>query len=766
MPRTSYGDKKRNQAWQLVESLMLRQGTQGVQSHQNNKKQFYLLVEASLSNLAAWSKLTIEGVREAINEHLGEKFLGIVIDHRTQKSGRGAEQWKFELKLWSTDLTNNKQKFYEVWDKAKSHPSPQAEDIKLFQKVRESYCQKILIQHSKMRFLNGNEVEVDQLYVDVWLLDPLPCIFHISRYDLSQTFDLRNDRIGLGNRIRREFGFSVVNEKAKLLILGKPGSGKTTFLKHLAVEWCKGKFQPNMMAVFIEFRRIQHEQPQLLDVISKQLNLSDQDLVKVLLERGELLMLMDGLDELRTSELRREVREQLQQIVENYPKNRFILTCRTKIFESIPAGFTPVEVADFDIRQVKQFVENWFKAGTGAEATQQYEKFERAIKENQALKELTVTPVLLSLMCLVLEHTGKMASDLALLYQKGINLLLSKWNDNKDINGWELGSQTYRKLSVEQKQNLLAEIAARKFENPKNFVLFEQEEIVLQITKYLKLTDSNEGIAVLKAIEAQHGLLIERADELWSFSHLTFQEHFTVKWLIQLPSEQLAKKITNPQWQEVVKKLVESQQPVEKLLHMIELAINTFISKELNLQKILTWVLEQSESIQANYKPASVRCYYFQVTLIICRAHILDCNIDRPISFDFARFLNDELVIASKSLLGNAIDPELAKKLEQLKETLSLYPIQNFVIFQKWWQTNGTGWLKQFYQVCNISHDWQLTNEEAEKLICFYNVNQFLIELMKIAGSANNTICVEIENDLFLPWAELQRRDLNRYVNA
>jgi len=34
--------------------------------------------------------------------------------------------------------------------------------------------------------------------------------------------------------------------------------------------------------------------------------------------------------------------------------------------------------------------------------------------------------------------------------------------------------------------------------------------------------------AVLKSIEAQHGLLVERA-EIYSFSHLTFQEYFTAR---------------------------------------------------------------------------------------------------------------------------------------------------------------------------------------------------------------------------------------------
>jgi predicted NACHT family NTPase len=44
--------------------------------------------------------------------------------------------------------------------------------------------------------------------------------------------------------------------------------------------------------------------------------------------------------------------------------------------------------------------------------------------------------------------------------------------------------------------------------------------------------------AVLKSIEAQHGLLVERARGIYSFSHLTFQEYFTAKQITR-PTAQL-----------------------------------------------------------------------------------------------------------------------------------------------------------------------------------------------------------------------------------
>ena len=320
------------------------------------------------------------------------------------------------------------------------------------QQVQEHCRQKILRLHSRMRLLSGKEIGVDQLYVDLWLLNRSPRTFQVSHDKLLRTFDLRNDRLGLGDRIKRNSGFEVANTASKLVILGKPGAGKTTFLKHLAMSWCNGQFQPGLIAVFIEFRRIRDQNWTLVDAIGKELgiesweqidkllqnrNLSAEEKekekakecreqVKALLKQGKLLMLVDGLDEVPTSDLRRNVQNQLQDIVENYPQSRLILTCRTQIIESIPIGCTLVEVADFSLEQVKQFVQKWFKASghADAEALKCWKTFDNEVDKNPALKELTVTPVLLSLMCLVFQDEGEIPMKSIWLYEKGIKLLL------------------------------------------------------------------------------------------------------------------------------------------------------------------------------------------------------------------------------------------------------------------------------------------------------------------------------------------------------
>ena len=750
--------------------------------------------------LTNWTKandalnLHFEGNKSKLATHLKKKSRTTITAFFSQESLSEPEFRKicFALRL----------NWQEVSAVETIAPTQNEEDW--IEEVRSRCCEKILYQHGKIQLLNQTEIGVDQLYVDVWLLNRPLCAFQPG-LKMMESFDLRNDRLGLGEQIKRNEGMAVAHDKARLLILGKPGAGKTTFLKHLAVDCSNGKFQPNLIPVLIELRKIQSMEWKLLDALSEELSTDNQQ-TQTLLEEGRLLILMDGLDEVPTNSFRRNVQEQLRSLAQE-PKhsgNRFILTCRTQIIEVIPQGFAPVEVAEFKDEQVETFVRNWFCASGQTEAgvEQQWQAFSDTTKHNSALKELTVTPVLLSLMCWVFQDSGELPSQTASLYRRGIRLLLEKWNDRKEIPEWEIGKEVYRKLDPEQKEALLTEIAARKFENPGNFVLFEQADLARQIANFLNLANAREGEAVLKAIEAQHGLLVERADELWSFSHLTFQEYFTIQWLTQLSPEQLAEKIANSQWQEVVKQLVKSQ-PADRLLRLIKRAIDYSVSKDAKSQEFLTWVQEKAKAVNTPYKSAATRAFYFNfacnLDLARALAHdlaraldfALHFNLDFALDFALARGRDLDLALVRDSTIDFALarsldrdfnsdldrniprdlactpNPILINKLQRLRALLPEGFSRQNENLQHWWGTNGQTWIKELCQVMiehrNIGHDWQFTTAQKQTLQQYYDANKFLVELLKQGGAVSEVVRQEIEDNLLLPISTLRERQPEMY---
>ncbi len=144
------------------------------------------------------------------------------------------------------------------------------------------------------------------------------------------------------------------------------------------------------------------------------------------------------------------------------------------------------------------------------------------------------------------------------LYEQGLDILLRRWDEAKGIQR----DKVYRDLDVEHKKELLSQLAAITFERGDYF--FEQSKIQRCIAEYLRtLPDAKtdrailqrDSEAVLKSIEAQHGLLVERARGIYSFSHLTFQEYFTARYFVESSGSQALEKLTNhiteKRWREV-----------------------------------------------------------------------------------------------------------------------------------------------------------------------------------------------------------------------
>jgi predicted NACHT family NTPase len=136
-------------------------------------------------------------------------------------------------------------------------------------------------------------------------------------------------------------------------------------------------------------------------------------------------------------------------------------------------------------------------------------------------------------------------------------------------------------LSVEHKTELLTQIAANTFENSRYF--FAKDEIQEEIAGYIRTlvdapTDSatlrQNSIAILESIPVQHGLLVERAQEIYSFSHLTFQEYFTaqkIKSFIDSHNPQVKKllaNITDKRWSEVFALSVDMRWKADQLLFL------------------------------------------------------------------------------------------------------------------------------------------------------------------------------------------------------
>ena len=164
-------------------------------------------------------------------------------------------------------------------------------------------------------------------------------------------------------------------------------------------------------------------------------------------------------------------------------------------------------------------------------------------------------PLLLTLLCIAYGKLLNFPANRAELYEEAIDALLKEWDVSRSIKRGEI----YEGLSYRRKKSLLSKIAYEAFIQGEYFLKDKKWEkyIAAFIQNFPHVKQENlevDSQEVLQAIVAQHGLIVPRAKRIYSFSHLSFQEYFTAKCLVDNPHlipEIIQNHITDDRWREV-----------------------------------------------------------------------------------------------------------------------------------------------------------------------------------------------------------------------
>ncbi|MBD1829678.1 hypothetical protein NDI47_10545 [Microcoleus vaginatus GB1-A2] len=130
----------------------------------------------------------------------------------------------------------------------------------LVQEVRSRLHDHIQGLHGTMPLWGVDRwVPLGELFVDVNILEKLSssCMSELDDLweDFSKNPSYRSlDRMGSGREQERVSGLEVVAKNTNLMVVGKPGSGKTTYLQRVVTECNAGKLQAHRIPVLIRLR--------------------------------------------------------------------------------------------------------------------------------------------------------------------------------------------------------------------------------------------------------------------------------------------------------------------------------------------------------------------------------------------------------------------------------------------------------------------------------------------------------------------------------
>ena len=328
---------------------------------------------------------------------------------------------------------------------------------------------------------------------------------------------------------------------AKLVIVGKPGSGKTTLLRQVTLILASNAkhhtiSKTNRLPVLITLREIADQvrkKPEILlpEIIQETLARMDRRApsgwFENYLRSGRCVVMMDGLDEIADVKSRYEIVEWVQNQMDAYPHNHFILTSRQHGYESnLLRDVKELMIKNFSRDQVETFIHNWYIAnevmrsqkddpGVRMIAHERAKDLIERLSIRPALANLAENPLLVTMIATVHSFKIVLPGRRVELYRDIFDVFIERrrrviWLDDY--------------LSKDQKLKVLQTLAYQMMsENLRAISKSAAYEIIRDDLSMTGAKISEKEF--LQRIEEQSGLIIEVEHDQLAFAHLTFQEY-------------------------------------------------------------------------------------------------------------------------------------------------------------------------------------------------------------------------------------------------
>ena len=371
----------------------------------------------------------------------------------------------------------------------------------------------------------------------------------------------------------------AIADNQRLVLLGEPGSGKSTALRYLALTlaqagldaqlalperlagWERLPEQGRLLPVFVPllpFARLLAADASkagtaaalwefLADQLEPGVRTGLAEAVHAELAAGRVLLLLDGLDEVAGDDSRRKVVRAVSQFADEHPTCRIVVSCRVRAYVGeqnrawqLP-GWPTATLADWNNAQIQYFIAAWYQAAVAAgglaeaQLSDRVAALQRAIAASPDLQRLAARPLLLTIMALVHLNDGRLPEDRVTLYSRCIDILLGQWElRGKDFTAYGslMDAIGLPDRDVQRLRPLLTRAAfeAHRASTPDSPGSLSRETLrsmVMDELEQLGHGDPYRGAQkFLDYTDHRAGLLqASDAGDAYVFPHLTFQEY-------------------------------------------------------------------------------------------------------------------------------------------------------------------------------------------------------------------------------------------------
>jgi formylglycine-generating enzyme required for sulfatase activity len=335
---------------------------------------------------------------------------------------------------------------------------------------------------------------------------------------------------------------AVDGNSRMLLIIGEPGAGKTTIIRHFAMNdhlVLKGFSKPPIISYLpLSAMKAGEETKSLPQKLCEQFRPHlelEASWFDERLRQDKTLVLLDGLDEIGSEVQRVEICRWISKAAKTWPKAFFVMTTRDKGYAETERIALQIDkrsayVKRFNEKQQREYLEKWFTAVQSrtlakSERERVAKQKAQAIIEyldrpdHKGLKVLAGIPLMLQLMAIFWKESGTLPRRREELYRIALNYLL--WYRESE-------KQMEPLLPVDEARLVLAPVSLWIQERESREETVEKDELHYQmqgVIDELPLPHRNKSAKDICENMVQRISVLDHAGSKYQFRHKTFREY-------------------------------------------------------------------------------------------------------------------------------------------------------------------------------------------------------------------------------------------------